>query len=710
MIHPAVLRIGSRVLLTLALLYVTAAAAAAQGLSWIPLGPSGSFRYEPVGADSSGNLFVARYTYSGVYRSTDRGDRWELVAPQAMTSFAATSVAIFIVDGTGHVLRSTDAGRTWTQLAPYSAKGDTAMLSVAASPDGALYAMTRVFFPNVAELLRSTDDGDTWVTLFTPGERGMRIVGFAPDGSMFINADTLAYRSSDRGETWNVVTAFARSIGEVRFDGMGRTYTGYGRVIHASTDNGATWTAGDSLPVGGFSHLAIANDGTMVMAGGGQTFSSIDAGASWRRVTMPITMNLPSALIAVGNHFFTSGSSGSGANQPGAGILRSIDRGETFQTVGVGLPGPAVHSISLLDDSVIFVTTADYGRFRASRRDGSWTTLDNGGRDVRKGPDGALYVIASSGYDRSSDGGLSWLRSDTVAGMYFQSGAPGPGGIYAASTVSGSIWTTADSGRTWTRLDSQFVETVSALAYDSSGALIVGTVQAGVYRQELATNRLRALDARVSSTTVTDILVTPQGTIYLGTNGSGVRRSTDNGATFEDASAGLGSLVIHALAATRRGDLLAGTDSSLYLSRSDGEHWGFEGAGLPSLVTAIAIDPDDLVAVGTSGGVYLSRESAASAPQITAGAREISVRCAPNPASGIVRIELGSFEGSARVDVVDVRVVDPLGNVIATLHEGMLPRGTSQFTWDARDVAAGAYRVTVRGESDITSNPLLIVR
>ena len=687
------------------LLLCTAAPAAAQGFSWEPIGPTGGFRYETIGADSTGVIYAARYRHAGVYRSLDRGSNWELVAPFSMPSFAASRTAVFLVDGGGRLQRSSDRGATWSRVELYSAKGDSAMATIAASPDGALYAMTRAFFPTPAEILRSTDDGASWATLFTPGERGVRIVGFARDGSTFIDADDSSYRSSDRGDTWATMPGLDRAIGDVRHDAAGRLYTAFGRLLHVSTDHGLTWTAGDSILGGGVSHLAVAHDGTIAAAGSGTFVSSVDQGSTWRVASLPTPGSfVPSALVAAGSDFYTSGVSVAGVTED-VGLLRSTDRGASFQSVGRGLPGPAIATVQAVGDSVILAVSSSYVRFRLRRADGVWLQQPNGAREIERGGDGALYAIGNNGYFRSTDAGLTWVLSDTTAGVFPRLGAPAPDGAYVVATGGNALMRTSDFGVTWERLDSEFIETVTAMAFDSSGALIVGTEQAGVFRHDASANRMRALDARVSSSTVTDIVVAPNGDIVIATSGQGVRHSSDGGATFREANGGLGSLVVHALAVSAGGALLAGTDSSIFLSRTDGRFWGPIGAGLPIPVTSISIDPVGRIVVGTSDGVHLGQESVNAAPLVPDRAVALRLACAPNPASSVVRFELTVDDGRTTVRIIDLR-----GAIVATVLDDRIPQGATSVLWDASATPAGAYRVVVESSGRTQSLPLVVVR
>jgi hypothetical protein len=113
---------------------------------------------------------------------------------------------------------------------------------------------------------------------------------------------------------------------------------------------------------------------------------------------------------------------------------------------------------------------------------------------------------------------------------------------------------------------------------------------------------------------VTAIAIDPSnpGTIYAGTNGSGMYKSTDGGTTWSAVNNGITSLDIQALAIDPSTTLTvyAGTQAGLFKTLDGGNTWNSSGAGLldPN-VNALVVDPRNprmLYAATSSVGIFRS--------------------------------------------------------------------------------------------------------
>lgn len=80
--------------------------------------------------------------------------------------------------------------------------------------------------------------------------------------------------------------------------------------------------------------------------------------------------------------------------------------------------------------------------------------------------------------------------------------------------------------------------------------------------------------------------------LYAGTNGNGVFRSQDGGASWRDRNEGLADLTIRALLVDRAGTVYAGTAAGGPYRRGDAEdRWSPVGTALPKTIHALAADP-----------------------------------------------------------------------------------------------------------------------
>jgi len=106
-------------------------------------------------------------------------------------------------------------------------------------------------------------------------------------------------------------------------------------------------------------------------------------------------------------------------------------------------------------------------------------------------------------------------------------------------------------------------------------------------------------------------LINSIGHIFVGTNGGGVFRSTDDGDTWTEANTGLTSLVVQAFAVNPKGEIFAGTGNGIFRSANSGEQWTPINTGLdyPD-VTSFAINRSGQIFAGTSGGgVFRSQDN-----------------------------------------------------------------------------------------------------
>jgi len=111
--------------------------------------------------------------------------------------------------------------------------------------------------------------------------------------------------------------------------------------------------------------------------------------------------------------------------------------------------------------------------------------------------------------------------------------------------------------------------------------------------------------------TVAAVLVTATG-MFAGTWGGGIFRSTDDGASWRDVNAGLGSWDVRALAISGPA-LLAGTAGGVYGSLDSGESWTVANGGLTQPdVRALAVIGSDTFAGTYGGGVFRSPDQGAT--------------------------------------------------------------------------------------------------
>ncbi len=250
---------------------------------------------------------------------------WQgLAAPDGQPIQALSASPAYDADQTlfaatiGGLYRSSNAGQSWTVLGvgPTGAISDTLKIvpSPAYATDRTLFALTRSAEPPGRRVLRSTDDGASWQAIWESTQVQDLVVSpaYASDGTVFLAGADFSqpqvYRSTDRGDTW------------LPTGGQPSDLDAYRLAISPN----------------------YAVDHTLFVAGYGPLQRSTTGGATWQRLGAAG----PNYSLAISPRFATDHTiwamyreiEGS-ATQPEAGIIRSIDGGNTWSNVTAGLHG-----------------------------------------------------------------------------------------------------------------------------------------------------------------------------------------------------------------------------------------------------------------------------------------------------------------------------------------------------------------------------------
>ena len=216
-----------------------------QSVTWdLTQTPSGG-RIFCLSQSPSGTLFAGAEN-SGIFRSTNNGERWEqTLVSVTLWSFAADSAGNLFAGTYGPgVYRSTDDGKSWNYLPGI----DDLILGLAVAPDGSVYAST--FYDGV---FRSTDTGQSWTRLnlnFSYWPTPVWMIASDPSGTIYAGpANRGIYRSTDSGSTWNYLSSTGQITG-FSFIAMSpsRFVLATDQGIHKSVDSGKTCRVDSAVP------------------------------------------------------------------------------------------------------------------------------------------------------------------------------------------------------------------------------------------------------------------------------------------------------------------------------------------------------------------------------------------------------------------------------------------------------------------------------
>jgi photosystem II stability/assembly factor-like uncharacterized protein len=562
---------------------------------------------------------------AGVFASFDAAATWEpilLDATPYLLVFDAEDPEVMYFGG-GRLLRTEDGGSTWESILP---PGGYGAFYPAAHPitTGVVYVGGSAH----PGLFRSDDYGDTWVTLtvgptdtlvmaiaFHPDDPNKMLAG-TPDGNVFL--------STDGGETWDWRAEVSSHVERLYFNPFG-AHEAWATTevldgphhypphyLYKSEDPElGVWTP--ITVAGGNVVRSLTFLSDTIWSAGAEGFTSTDGGASWSPVSTagPLTErtgDTKAFSIDPGNPDVVY------AGNIGPGIFKSSDGGATWSKMNEGLAAvvPRALAVSPTDPDTIYADTYELGVLKSSNGGHSWLSLgigEIGFYPLAVDPVTPTRVyMGDGGYEYirlqiSEDAGASWHEVTATLPVTWSGWkadilevAPHPnisGTILAgarfllswalpdAGTERGAIYISDDYGEHWEYLGlTQPISRVVEFAYDAADPNL----------------------------------------FYAATYGTGLWKSTDGGASWQEVASFPGGPIITSLAAHPDvpNTVYARCEDPphvmpAYVSRDAGETWEklplFDDGGLLFVPPERGKPPYTLYAgPGSSSGLYRSMD------------------------------------------------------------------------------------------------------
>jgi uncharacterized protein (TIGR03437 family) len=399
--------------------------------------------------------------------------------------------------------------------------------------------------------------------------------------------------------------------------------------IFRSTDGGSSWfKSNGNLPPGG-RIVAFAGSGTngfIARPGPGANdgvFRTTDSGGAWTQVNNGLTNRELRALLLVGTNLV--------AATAGGGVFRSTDNGANWSQVNTGLQSMQVNSLAA--SGTLLYAGTDQGVSVSSDGGANWSSVNSG---LPTSPvfipalliDGSkIYAAVNSGVYEMPVGGTSWNDDSAglpagppvitlaVIGTDLFAGTNGMG-VFRTSTISAPFFNQVSNGLRNPAIN--FLHPVGSTLYAGTMGGVWQTTDNGA-NWNPATAGIRLSRPRCFAQI--------GSTLFVGTQGDGVFKSTDSGGAWISINNGLQSIDITALGASGT-DLFAGTNGQgLYKSSDNGATWAQIEIDytVGSPVTAILIHGSDIYA-STIFGVIKSPLSNFSFTPVNTGLTNLNVR------------------------------------------------------------------------------------
>jgi photosystem II stability/assembly factor-like uncharacterized protein len=471
------------------------------------------------------------------------------------------------VPGGGHVLHSQQPGPTaplqWqTAVGPFSGNAK----ALAELDSGTLFAYVN------SEIYRSRDDGVSWTRCESqPFSRSGDLVF----ERWFLAAGRRLYASAASGGPMYVTDDECASSRPIRKPPGADSRRGHitvvdgvlvavydGPVLFTSSDEGRTWEPRQSSLPEGIEPRLVTRNGAVFLILSRQLYRSNDHGGTWSRLAADGP--LFSWVVPGGDNVYAAAS---------LGMWRSTDDGRTWaRIIEGGLTAATARG------SRVYVSVFNPGAIARSVDGGStWThgapPRPYGASALLETRRGTLLSATGAGIYRSIDRGSSWTATGTQ-GQLVKSLVAGRGRAYA-SLADASLWTSVDSGLTWSRVD--WWRAGIPRGFDSSIPLTLLFIMDGAdVRGATSRELLASTDAGMTWSSAglskgVNALVRVRDTWFAGT-WEGVFRSEDL-AHWTECSSGLSVGSVRAMTATPSGDLIALDGSILYRSQDECRSW-----------------------------------------------------------------------------------------------------------------------------------------
>jgi hypothetical protein len=409
-------------------------------------------------------------------------------------------------------------------------------------------------------------------------------------------------------------------VGTTPFNTAGKivnALTCSGDTIVIGSDQGLEWISKTDLTSGSFSTASVLNgnavsavfplDATHVLAGVQNTNNAAPSAIVTCDVSSRTCTSAASGFPSFGGGDFVRAFARTSAGTilvglAASGIFRSTDGGHTFAAANTGLSFAFGARGFVVNGSDVYAAAAG-GVYKSSNDGAGWTSVSSGL------PSGLIFPGGFAGSGTTLYTAISSVSDDTAATFW-------------RTTNGGASWTAAGTGLTAT--------TVNDLAV--TPAAVWAATNAGVFRSTDGGATFAPFNRGLNNTNVYRV-ATNGTTLFAGVyaNSNGVFRSADNGRTWQPSSAFLNNRLIRTVAAIGS-NVVAGGESGTYRSTDGGATFAAARAGLSgsSNVYALAASGSTLYAAlfpagfarSADGGATWTMGAAPSSSQSTAVATD----------------------------------------------------------------------------------------
>jgi photosystem II stability/assembly factor-like uncharacterized protein len=371
---------------------------------------------------------------------------------------------------------------------------------------------------------------------------------FTADGTLFAGTNGGGmFKTTDGGQSWTEInngltnlTVYVAGISpNFASDSLVLAGTNYSGLFR-STDAGATWSQLPSpLNSGEIKGIAFspafAADRTLYVsrANSDALYRSTDGGANWTDIRGTIS-SIGGGKMACSPAFATDNTIVIAA---GGGVYKSTNRGNTWTAISTGLTSNALADLRTIAFSPAYA--ADSTLFLGTGREGIWRSTNGG----------ASWTAINTGHSPQRDVGSIVISPNFATDRTLFTGCPSWQGF--KSTNGGDSWTMYQFNIDWIDEGNRINPDVWAMAispgFSADGTLFAGTFGTGVLKSTDASATWSIVRSGMMAQRMTAIAVSPNfaadRTVYVSSGGPGIFASSDGGLTWHNKNAQTFSLL-----------------------------------------------------------------------------------------------------------------------------------------------------------------------
>ncbi|MBI5019926.1 MAG: hypothetical protein HZB59_00665 [Ignavibacteriales bacterium] len=217
-----------------------------------------------------------------------------------------------------------------------------------------------------------------------------------------------------------------------------------------------------------------------------------------------------------------------------------------------------------------------------------------------------VLLNSNSDIGKSTDGGLTWhpwsenLDGKIIITLYYQVST---NRFYIGSS-DGSIYHRSFADTIWYPITNLHRSVTSFTSSDSTN-LFAGTWSSGIFKINLQTNQIEGINSGLLNPYIKTLHTCKNNKIFAGTYGDGIFYSSNNGIFWFNYSKILDTAIINNLDATSNYDLIATTNSALYIIKNNSSSHSigiFDSTNI--LINTLIVDINDRIYIGTNDGIY----------------------------------------------------------------------------------------------------------